>query len=127
MKSIGVRELKANISEILREVEEAGEVVEVTRHGRIVARLVPGSWAAPVDRDAGGAWSDLNALAAEISALWPRRRYSRRRYKRCEAGPLDATCTGTSFGSINRRAVICASSSSGGRKRVGCFLPDGRH
>lgn len=71
MKSIGVRELKANISEILREVEEAGEVIEVTRHGQIVARLVPGSWMVPVDRDANGAWTDLNALSAEISALWP--------------------------------------------------------
>lgn len=71
MKSIGVRELKANISEILREVEESGEVIEVTRHGQIVARLVLGSWTLPVDRDANGAWSDLNALATEISALWP--------------------------------------------------------
>lgn len=71
MKSIGVRELKANISEILREVEEAGEVIEVTRHGQIVARLVPGSWTVPANRDANGAWSDLNAVAAEISALWP--------------------------------------------------------
>jgi prevent-host-death family protein len=71
MKSIGVRELKANISEMLREVEEAGEVIEVTRHGHVVARLVPASSAVPVDRDANGAWTDLNALAAEISALWP--------------------------------------------------------
>ncbi len=71
MKSIGVRELKANISEILREVEEAGEVIEVTRHGQIVARLVPGSWTVPGDRDRDGAWADLNSLAAEISALWP--------------------------------------------------------
>jgi len=71
VRSIGVRELKANISEILREVEEAGEVIEVTRHGQIVARLVPGNWTVPVDRDANGAWTDLNALAAEISALWP--------------------------------------------------------
>jgi prevent-host-death family protein len=71
MKSVGVRELKANISEILREVEEAGEVIEVTRHGQIVARLVPGGWTVPGDRDANGAWTDLNALAAEISALWP--------------------------------------------------------
>ena len=68
MKSIGVRALEANISEILREVEEAGEVIEVTRHGKIVARLVPGGWTAPADRDANGAWTDLSALAAEISA-----------------------------------------------------------
>ena len=40
MKSIGVRELRQRASEFLREVER-GEVVEVTAHGRLVARLVP--------------------------------------------------------------------------------------
>jgi prevent-host-death family protein len=70
VKSIGVRELKANISEILRDVEQGGEVVEVTRHGQIVARLVPAR-PVPSDRDANAAWADLNTLAAEISARWP--------------------------------------------------------
>ncbi len=70
MKSIGVRELKANLSEILREVDEDGQVVEVTRHGRVVARLLPPQ-AELTDRDANGAWSDLRALAAAISAQWP--------------------------------------------------------
>src|SRR5215218_4575072 len=70
MKSIGVRELKANLSEILREVDEDRQVVEVTRHGRVVARLVPPQ-AGPTDRDANGAWTDLQALLAEISAQWP--------------------------------------------------------
>ncbi len=71
MKSMGVRELKANISEVLREVDEEGEIIEVTRHGQVIARLVPARSATQVDRDANGAWTDLNTLAAEISALWP--------------------------------------------------------
>ena len=70
MKRIGVRELKANLSDILREVDEAGQVVEVTRHGRVVARLVPRQ-AGGSDRDGNGAWTDLQALVAEIGAHWP--------------------------------------------------------
>jgi len=40
MKVIRVRELKAHLSEVLKAVE-AGEVIEVTKHGRSVAQIVP--------------------------------------------------------------------------------------
>ena len=40
MKAIGVRELRQRASEYLRQVEN-GETLEVTAHGRSVARLVP--------------------------------------------------------------------------------------
>jgi len=40
MKTIGVRELRQRASEFLRDVER-GRTVEVTAHGRAVARLVP--------------------------------------------------------------------------------------
>lgn len=40
MPTIGVRELKARASELLRQVEE-GEEFLVTRHGKPCARLVP--------------------------------------------------------------------------------------
>jgi prevent-host-death family protein len=40
MKTIGVRELRQRASECLRHVE-AGRTLEVTAHGRPVARLVP--------------------------------------------------------------------------------------
>lgn len=40
MRTIGVRELRQNAGEYLRLVE-AGETVEITSHGRKVARLVP--------------------------------------------------------------------------------------
>jgi prevent-host-death family protein len=39
MKSIGVRELRQQASRYLREVE-GGDVIEITDHGRPVARLV---------------------------------------------------------------------------------------
>ena len=38
--SVNVRELKTRLSEYLRRAER-GEVVEVTSHGRVVARLMP--------------------------------------------------------------------------------------
>lgn len=40
MREIGVRELKANLSSVLRDVEE-GERVTVTSRGRPVAEIVP--------------------------------------------------------------------------------------
>jgi prevent-host-death family protein len=40
MESVGIRELKGNLSKYVRRVE-AGEVVYVTDRGRVVAELVP--------------------------------------------------------------------------------------
>lgn len=40
MREIGVRELKATLSEVLRQVEQ-GEPVRVTSRGRVVAEIVP--------------------------------------------------------------------------------------
>jgi prevent-host-death family protein len=71
VKTVGVRELKANISELLQAVYTTGETVEVTKHGQVVARLVPVQQPQHQERDANGAWTELNELAAEISALWP--------------------------------------------------------
>jgi prevent-host-death family protein len=39
MATIGVRELKQRLSEVLSEVERTGEPVSVTRRGRTVAEL----------------------------------------------------------------------------------------
>lgn len=44
--TISVTELKARLLEIVREVERQGTVVEVERHGQIVARILPASPAA---------------------------------------------------------------------------------
>ncbi len=41
MKTIGVKELKEHLSEVLREIEETGQIIGVSNRGRIVARLVP--------------------------------------------------------------------------------------
>lgn len=73
MKTLGVRELKERISEILRLVEEEGETIEVTKRGEVVARLVPVRKVAPSSEAAeDDAWTDLDRLSAEISAHWPK-------------------------------------------------------
>ncbi len=43
MRTVGVRELRQNTAQILKEVSEKGEVIQVTHHGRVMAHLVPPS------------------------------------------------------------------------------------
>ena len=40
MREVGVLEAKTNLSALITEVEESGEEIVVTRHGKPVARLV---------------------------------------------------------------------------------------
>ena len=47
--TISVTELKARCLEVIRELERDGNVVEITRRGEVVARLLP---ATPVATDA---------------------------------------------------------------------------
>jgi len=51
MKFVGAREANQKFSKLLAEVEE-GETVVLTKHGREVARLVPGASRTAVDRQA---------------------------------------------------------------------------
>lgn len=70
MTEIGVRELKAKASEIVRRVRETRESVVITYRGRAVARMVP-----MPDGDtefAGHAvLADIEGLSREIAAAWP--------------------------------------------------------
>ena len=71
MKVIGVRELTDRINEILRMVEEEGETFEVTDHGKVIARLIPGrSLHASSDN---AIWTDIDHLAAEIGTHVPQK------------------------------------------------------
>jgi len=71
MTTIGVRELKERTSQVLRRVRERGEEIEVTHHGRVVARLVPVARPRP-RRSASAAWSTLDRVAREIGTRWPK-------------------------------------------------------
>jgi prevent-host-death family protein len=74
MRAIGIRELKARASQVLRRVRERGEEVEVTHHGRVVARLIPVSRERRRPRALAAAWSTLDRVAREIGARWPKGR-----------------------------------------------------
>jgi prevent-host-death family protein len=70
MRSIGVRELKQRTSQVLRQLQDSGKEIEVTHHGRVVARLVPVR-PTPARRRTAAAWSTLDEVAREIGARWP--------------------------------------------------------
>jgi len=74
MRAIRVHELKEHTSQVLRRVRERGEEVEVTDHGRVVARLIPASRERPRPRASAAAWSTLDRVAQEIGARWPKGR-----------------------------------------------------
>ena len=71
MVTVGVRELKQQTSELIRMVRETGKQVQVTYHGKVVALLVPVESAINPDSEKG-AWDELDSLAAEIGARWPK-------------------------------------------------------
>lgn len=71
MRTIGVRELKEHTSRILEEVRERGEEVQITRHGRVIARLMPVSPTLPDTQELDAIWSDMDRLAEEIGRYWP--------------------------------------------------------
>ncbi len=64
MKSIGLQELQENLSRTIEDVER-GEVVEITRHGRTVARVVPVDLD-PSPEERRAILDDLSSLAAEL-------------------------------------------------------------
>ena len=70
MGAVGVRQLKAQTSEVLRRVQK-GETIDVTHRGRVVARMVPVGGSSSVPEEVAAVWADLDQLAAEIGARWP--------------------------------------------------------
>ena len=66
-RRVGIRELKAKLSECVREVRE-GETIVVTERGRAVARLIP---------DATSVREGLAALRSAGGIQWSGRRLTR--------------------------------------------------
>jgi prevent-host-death family protein len=59
--TISIRELQQNLKQVMQRVER-GQVVEVTRHRRAVARLSP-----PAEKDRPASpWPDLDARARAV-------------------------------------------------------------
>lgn len=69
-RTVGIQELRADLTSILRRVSEEGEVVDVTKHGRAIARIVPVLQHAEAAEPLGATWSDLDRLAGEIERDW---------------------------------------------------------
>lgn len=60
MKEIGIRELKARASELVRKVSEERAIYTITRRGRAVGVLAPPDHLPPARADAGdAAWERL--------------------------------------------------------------------
>jgi prevent-host-death family protein len=74
VRAIGVRELKQRTSQILKDVRERGEEIDVTHHGRVIARLVPVAHERVRARPPAAAWSTLDRVAREIGRRWPKGR-----------------------------------------------------
>ena len=62
---ISITEFKHRCLEIVRRVEESGEVVSITRHGRVVAQLEPSPEASP---GANEPWKRLRSLGGKLYA-----------------------------------------------------------
>mgnify|MGYP001027964561 CR=1 FL=1 len=70
MLTIGIRELKQQVSEVLRRVRESGCEVQITYHGKVIALIVPANRAAGALEESR-AWEELDQVAEAISARWP--------------------------------------------------------
>jgi prevent-host-death family protein len=70
LETIGVRELKARATEIVRRVREEGAEFEVTYRRRAVARLVPIPQPT-TDQSVAAFLERLDQTAAEIGRRWP--------------------------------------------------------
>ncbi len=73
MPAVGIRELKQRTSEVVRRVRDRGEPVDVTFRGEVVARLVPvGRRGRTRSHRTAAVWAEIDRLAEEISARWPK-------------------------------------------------------
>ena len=71
MRTLGIRELRDSLSEVLRQVAEDGEIVEITKHGRVVARVVPAARPQLTQEEISALIADMDQAAAELGAVWP--------------------------------------------------------
>jgi prevent-host-death family protein len=70
MANVSIRQLKANTSEIVRRVRERGEVIDITHHGEVVARLVPTRLTTTEVDELAALWAEMDRLAEEVTAQW---------------------------------------------------------
>jgi prevent-host-death family protein len=69
-RSVGMRELRARASSILRRVRERHEAVDITYRGQVIARIVPAPPPAEQAETLSAVWTDMDKLAGEIGRHW---------------------------------------------------------
>ena len=70
MRSVGIRELRERLSQIVQEVSERHETVQITHHGRVVAQITPAA-RPPSEKEWREYWEKMDSLAAEVGKHWP--------------------------------------------------------
>jgi prevent-host-death family protein len=76
VRTVGIRELKTRVSEIVREVRASGRPIDITVRGQVVARLGPLPANDALDDDARRqalrTWLDeTETFAQEVARRWP--------------------------------------------------------
>ncbi len=69
MEDIGIRQLKARASEIVRKVKEGKARYTITQHGRPAALIIPIEETTSAEGDQH-AWEDLLQIGQEIGQAW---------------------------------------------------------
>ena len=72
MRAVGIRELQQHASAVVRDVA-AGEIIEITQRGRVVARMVPPAPKSKLDQliEAGLAHGDGRGFAEHLREFPP--------------------------------------------------------
>jgi prevent-host-death family protein len=69
MATIGIKELKAHTTEILRKVRDEGQPIDISFRGEVIARIVPVTRSPQAIARTQAAIADLKQLTAEIGSL----------------------------------------------------------
>ena len=70
MITIGVRQLKEKASELVRLVREDKDVILITYHGKVVAKMAPVE-PPSLAKKLESTWVSMEELAIEIGKSWP--------------------------------------------------------
>ncbi len=65
MRSVGVRELRHNMSKVLHEVSEGGKEISITSYGREIARIIPPRHR-KTPEEIAALWNRIDQIASEI-------------------------------------------------------------
>ena len=71
-QAVGIRELREHATEIVRRVRVKRTTVQITYRGKVIAKLIPVVEPKPIRKETSPIWTDLDRLAAEIGARWPK-------------------------------------------------------